>query len=216
MTKYEDINDRLRCLLEDSAAQRFSEDLLIAATRQALAEIEQRLPRVLSAGFTVTTSGRDQSLSTLSDCRYLISVTVPEENGAACELQPDTRFTYLLVDGTPTLHFLGSYIPASGDRFIIRYTTGYTIEGLDDEPATTLPVALEGALVDGAAAQACLLRAGSLVGRYGSDAHESVRLLGVSQLWRETFERALNGFKVLQEFGFPPGFVLDQWDQEGK
>jgi hypothetical protein len=213
MTKLDDINTRLRDLLEDSASQRFSEDLLSVALRQSLDEINQRLPRILSTEFTVATGGRDQSLATLNDCRYIISVTVHEENGTARELEPETCFTYLLVNGTPALHFLGSYFPADGDSFRICYCAGYTIEGFVGQLTTTLTTALEGPLVDGAAAQACLLRAGSLVGRYGSDAQESTRLMEIAKLWRGTFERTLNSLKVMQDFGFPPGFTLDQWDQ---
>ncbi len=216
MTKYDDINSRLRALLEDSAKTRFSDDLLSAAVRQTLEEIEQRLPRVVKSEFTVAASGREQPLLSISDCRCIISVTVPGDSETARELQPETCFTYLLLDGTPTLHFLGSCIPAAGDILVIHYCAGYVIEGLDDALNTTLPPALEGALVDGAAAQACLLRAGSLVGRYGSDPRESARLMGISQLWRTTFERTLNGLKVMQEFGFPPGFALDQWDRVRK
>ncbi len=213
MTKIDDINTRLRDLLEDSSGQRFSGDLLNVALRQSLDEINQRLPHILSTEFTVTSGGRDQSLAALNDCRYIISVTVPEENGATRELEPETCFTYLLVNGTPTLHFLGTYLPAAGDSFRICYCAGYTVEGFEGQLTTTLPAALEGALVDGAAAQACLLRAGSVVGRYGSDAQESSRLVEIAQLWRGTFERTLNSLKVLQDFGFPPGFTLDQWDQ---
>ena len=216
MTKYNDIKTRLRALLEDGSAQRFSDDLLAAAVRQALEEMEQRLPRLLSSQFMVTASGRQQPIPAISDCRYIISVSAPGESGSTRELQPETCFTYLLLEGTPTLHFLGGYIPAAGDCLTIHYTTGYAIEGLDEELSSTLPEALEGALVDGAAAQACLLRAGSLVGRYGSDPRESARLMGISQLWRATFERTLNGLKVMQEFGFPLGFALDHWDQAGK
>ncbi|HNR01588.1 MAG TPA: hypothetical protein PKK59_03550 [Anaerolineaceae bacterium] len=216
MTKYDDINARVRALLEDGAAQRFSADLLAAAMRQALEEMEQRLPRVLSSEFTVISSGREQALLTIDDCRYIISVTTPGDNGAASELQPETCFTYVLLNGTPTLHFLGAYIPAAGDGLTLHYTAGYTIEGLDDALDTTLPSTLEGALVDGAAAQACLLRAGSLVGRYGSDPRESSRLMAIGQLWRATFERALNGLKLMQDFGFPPGFPLDKWDRVRK
>lgn len=216
MTKYTDINTRTRALLEDSAKTRFSDDLLAAAIRQALDEIEQRLPRLCLTEFIVTSAGREQTLTGISDCRYIISVTVPEDSGDTRELQPETGFTYLLPGGTPTLHFLGSTIPAAGERFLIVYAAGYTLEGFEDALTTSLPAELEGALVDGAAAQACLLRAGSLVGRYGSDPRESARLMGISQLWRATFERALNGFKVMQEFGFPPGFALDRWDGQRK
>lgn len=216
MTKLDDINTRLRDLLEDSAANRFSDDLLATALRQALDEINQRLPRILSAAFTVTTSGRDQSLAALTDCRYIISVTIPEESGSAQELEPETCFTYMLVNGTPTLHFLGSYLPVAGERLLICYTAGYTIEGFESQLTTTLPAALDGALVNGAAAQACILHAGNLVGRYGSDTQESARLMEIGQLWRGTFENTLNGLKVMQEFGFPPGFALDQWDRVRK
>ena len=216
MTKYDDIKTRLRALLEDSSAQRFSDDLLAAAARQTLEEMEQRLPRLLSSQFTVSASGREQPIPAISDCRYIISVSAPGENGSTRELQPETCFTYLLLEGTPTLYFLGSYIPTAEDCLNIHYAAGYAIEGLDDALNTSLPAALDGVLVDGAAAQVCLLRAGSLVGRYGSDPRESARLMGISQLWRATFERALNGLKVMQEFGFPPGFALDRWDEAGK
>ena len=49
MTNFADINSRLRDLLEDSAAQRFSQELLTAAFRQALEEINLCLPPILSA-----------------------------------------------------------------------------------------------------------------------------------------------------------------------
>lgn len=216
MAKYDDIKTRLRALLEDNSEQRFSDDLLAAATRQALEELEQRLPRLVSSPFTVTSSGRQQPLLSISDCRYILSVSAHGEGETTRELQPETCFTYLLLNGTPTLHFLGQYIPAAGEGLTIHYAAGYTIEGLDGSPSTSLPPALDGVLVDGAAAQVCLLRAGSLLGRYGSDPRESARLMSISHLWRATFERALNGLKVMQEFGFPLGYPLDRWDKAGR
>ncbi|MEN6403534.1 MAG: hypothetical protein ABFD94_16455, partial [Armatimonadia bacterium] len=204
MTKLTDINTQLRSLLEDNEAKRFSDSLLGVALGQALDEINQRLPRLLSAQYTVTVSGRDQLLSTLTDCRYIVSVTIPEDGGGSRELEPETCFTYLLTGGVPTLHFLGAQLPAAGDRFTIRYTAGYTIEGFAGQLVTTLPAEMENALVNGAAAQACFLRAGSLVERYGSRGNESSRLTQIGNLWRATFERTLNELKVLQEFGFPP------------
>lgn len=216
MTKLADINTQLRSLLEDSEVKRFSDNLLGVALGQALDEINQRLPRILSAQHTVTVGGRDQLLSTLTDCRYIVSVAIPEDGGSSRELEPETCFTYLLSSGVPTLHFLGTQIPAAGDRFTIRYTAGYTIEGFTGQLTTTLPSALENALVNGAAAQACFLRAGSLVEHYGSHGNESSHLMEIGSLWRATFERTLNGLKVLQEFGFPPGFPLDRWDEVRK
>jgi hypothetical protein len=34
----------------------------------------------------------------------------------------------------------------------------------------------------------------------------------IGKRWEQSFARALNGLKTLQEFGFPPGFPLDHWD----
>ena len=212
MTKLDDINANIRILLDDSAATRFSDNLLGLALAQAIEEINQRVPRILSAEHTVTLAGRDQTLPALSGCRYIISVNMLLEDGSSRDLEPETCFTYILNEGTPTLHFFGSNIPAVGERFIVLYCAGYTIEGLGGETITTLPVELENALIEGSAARACILRAGSLAEGYGRRSEESARLMEIGRRWERNFERALNGLKTLQEFGFPPGFPLDRWD----
>ncbi len=212
MTKLSDINTQLRILLDDSGAVRYSDNLLALALGQALEEINQRVPRILNAEHTVAVAGRDQTLPALSGCRYLISATILLEDGSSRELEPETSFTYVLAAGVPTLHFLGPLIPAADERFVLRYCAGYTIEGFDGETATTLPDDLENALIIGSAARACALRAGNLVEGYGRRGDESTHLLEISRNWEKTLQSALNGFKTLQEFGFPPGFPLDRWD----
>jgi hypothetical protein len=212
MAKIDDINNRVRVLLDDGGATRFSEDLLGLALGQALETINQRLPRILNAEHTVTLAGREQSLPALSGCRYLINVTLLLADGTSRAYEPESCFTYVLNDGTPTLHFLGSHIPAVDERFEVQYCAGYTIEGFDGASATTLLEELEDALVQGCAARACVLRSGSLVEGYGRSGDESARLLEMGHQWERDFERALNGLKTLQEFGFPPGFALDRWD----
>ena len=212
MTKLSDINIQARILLDDSGATRYSDNLLALALGQALAEINQRAPRILNAEHTVSVAGRDQPLPALSGCRYLISITVPKDDGSSREFEPETSFTYALTAGVPMLHFLGPYIPAAGDCFVLSYCAGYTIEGFDAEIATTLPDSLENALIIGTAARACALRAGSLVEGYGRRGDESARLMEISRNWEKAFQSALNGVKTLQEFGYPPGFPLDRWD----
>lgn len=212
MTKLGDINLQIRLMLDDSAAVRFSDNLLRIALSQALEEINQRIPRILTTEHAVTLTGRDQSLLTVTRCRYLISVMVPTEDGSSRELQPETCFTYTLNGATPTLHFLGSSIPSVGDRLLVRYCAGYAIEGFNSDTSTTLPVELENALVEGSAARACILRAGSLVESYGLRNDETNRLMEIGRNWEKDFYRLLNGLKTMQEFGFPPGFPLDKWD----
>lgn len=212
MTKIDDINMQIRVLLDDSAATRFSDNLLAHALSQALEEIHQRVPCILNAEHTVTLAGRDQPLPALTGCRYLISVTQVLADGSRRTLEPESGFTYTLNAGTPTLHFLGGVLPTVGDLLNVEYCAVYTIEGYAGESSTTLPVALENALIEGSAAHACILRAGSLVEGYGRRGDESARLMEIGRRWEQNFTRALNGLKTLQEFGFPPGFPLDRWD----
>lgn len=212
MTTLAEINTRTRALLDDSLAQRFSDSLLEAALGLALEELEQRAPYISSVTHIVTTPGRDQSLPGLSGCRYLISVTVPQADGSSRRLEPETCFTYLLSDGVPALHFLGSRVPIAGDQLLIQFAAGYTISGYKGALATTLPAELVTALTNGTAAHACFLHAASLIESYGGRGNESTRWMETGRQWQTSFERSLGTLKTLQDFGFPPGFAFDRWD----
>lgn len=212
MTNLTEINTRVRALLDDSQALRFSDSLLEAALGQALEELEQRAPCISTITHTVTTAGRDQSLPGLTGCRYMICVTVPLADGSSRRLEPETSFTYLLADGVPTLHFLGSRVPAIGDQLLLQFAAGYDIAGYKGALSTTLPVEMESALINGTAGRACFLHAGSLIESYGGRNSDSSRWMESGRELLNAFERALNTLKTLQEFGFPPGFALDRWD----
>lgn len=203
---------RVRQTLDDPDAKRFSDDLLTCAMRQALDEIDQRLPRTLIEEITVTTSGREQPLTALTGCLFLVSLVYPFGSATAQELEPETQFSYRMNEGVPTVHFFGNLIPQAGDKLEVHYAAPNAIAGLDAAEATTLPAVCESALVNGSAAYACSLRAASLIEAYGARPVESARLLESGQLWLDLFHRNLDGLKVLQEFGFPPGFPLDGWD----
>lgn len=88
------------------------------------------------------------------------------------------------------------------------------LQVLDGAAETSLPAAYESAVVNGAAGHACLLHATRLVESYGARSNESPRLIEISRLRLDGFERTLNSLKVLQEFGFPPGFALDDEDSQ--
>jgi hypothetical protein len=204
--------DRVRQLLNDAEKKRFPDDLLTCAIRQALELIDVRLPQTITAQVTVETSGRDQTLGDLNGCLYLVSISYPFSSSTGRELEPGTHFAYRMNAGVPNLHFHDDIIPQAGEVLLITYAAPNTIEGLDDTAATTLPLACEAALVNGAAACACSLRAASLLEAYGSRPEESARLLETSRVGMEQFNHMLDGLKMLQEFGYPPGFALDAWD----
>jgi len=208
MSKFTDLETRIRAVLEDENTVRFSSSLLAAALRRALDDVDLQLPNISELEVTAAGSGRSLALSGLTNCRYILNINLGERL-----LEPEANFTYFLQDGVPTLHFSGSYIPQAGDILRVRYACGYTIEGLEGEGITTLPAAFESALVNGAAAEACFLRAGSLAERYGARPADPARLMETGHLWHQTFVRSLTGLKALQDFGFPPGFALDLWDR---
>lgn len=216
MTDLTSLKTRVRLLLEDSDGKRFSDTLLEAAMRLALDEIDERLPLVSSADFTASSTSRDQPLTGLSGCRYLINITWPAAGDSSRELEPETQFTYCLKDGAPILHFTGSEYPQAGDAITVRYAAGHAIAGFDGALTTTLPGTCESALVNGTAGHACHLRAGSLVERPGTKNEETSRLVEIGRLWLNNFQHTLNGLKTLQDFGFPPGFALDQWDRAAR
>lgn len=215
MTKLTSLAARVRLLLNDPGAARFPETLLTSAIRQALELIDIHVPQVLTVEITVTTGSRDQQLTGVTGCLYLVKLVFnsPDASG---ELEPGTHFLYQVEAGIPTLHFLGDFIPHSGMVLHVQFAAAHTIEGLDSATATSLPEMCEPALVNGAAGCAYALRAACLVECYGARAEDAGRLMETSRIFMEHFDQMLKGLKLLQEFGFPPGFALDAWDANGR
>ena len=77
MSNLNEIISRVREMLNDPSALRFSETVLEEGVRQAMQTINDRLPQVLETEVTVAESGRNQPLAGLSDPIYLISIAYP-------------------------------------------------------------------------------------------------------------------------------------------
>lgn len=199
-------------LLNDPLEKRFSVDLLTCAIRQALQTFDLHLPQTLVATVTVAAAGRSQTLSGITGCLFLVSLITPAA-ASRSRLEPETHFSYRVTAGVPTLYFHGEFIPQAGDVLEVHYAAVNTIEGLDNAAATTLPAISEPAFTAGAAACACSLRAASLTESHGVRPEDAARLLETSLTWQQRFEHLLTGLKILQEFGYPPGFALDAWDR---
>lgn len=212
MTTITEIKTRISQVLEDPDGTRFGSALLDEALRLALAALDQRLPRILSSEITLSAGGRDQAVAGLSGCLYLVSLYLKHENSSMRELEAEGDFSYQFADGQLLLHFSGRRYPQSGDVLRVTYAASNQVQGLDGAAATTLPPAYESALVNGAAGHACLLRAARLAEAYGTRPDETNRLMEISRLRLEDFGRTLGALKVLQEFGFPTGFGLDEED----
>jgi hypothetical protein len=208
------LKTRILEVLQDSSGRRFNDSTLTEALRQAIDLVNQKLPNIVSTSFTVTAAGRDQAISGLDECLYIISLCVNPDDSSGRELEPESGFSYRYKEGVPVLHFPGRLIPQAGDVLRITSAARHTLAGLDSATETTLPSACVTALVNGAAGQACLLRAGLLCETYGARPAEATRLLDLSHLLMDRCEQNLAQIKTLQEFGFPPGFTLDSDDRQ--
>ena len=209
MLTLENTINHVRQVLDDDAANRFSDDLLESAVRQAMARIDESLPRVLTAELEVITGGRDQSLTGVENCLYLIDLEAEKAPDG------DLEYVYTLQDDTIQLHFNGTYVPQSGETLCLMIASRNTLSGLDDAETTSLPESVAAVLEYGTAGFACLQRAAAVAEAYGARPGESARLVEQSRFWLEQCTNALQALKTLREFGYPPGFKLDAWDQKG-
>jgi hypothetical protein len=214
MIQLETTQNRVRQILADADGARYSDDLLVNAVRMALRGIDEKLPQVLARSFTVSTPGRDQVLTGLENCLYLVSLTLVNADGADAK-KVELETSYTLQNGVSSLRFSGRRFPRVGEMLQIKYASPHTLAGLDGAEATSLPDGFAAALEFGSAGYACLLRAAVLSEAYGARQGESARLLEQSRLWLEQSSAALEAAKTWQEFGFPPGFALDAWDRKG-
>jgi hypothetical protein len=208
-----EMKSRLAKLLGDESSSRFNDSLLEESLRQGLDLLDQRLPYLRSVEVTVENSGAEQVLPAWADCLYLVSVRLLNEHGSRTALEAGSGFTYQFEGDSLRLHF-GGRLPRAGERLEIEYAARYSLSGLDGAATTHLPASYESALAEGAAGQACLLRGTRLIETYGTRPAEANQLLAVSQRHQEVCEKTISNLKVLQEFGFPPGFPLDDADDQ--
>ena len=202
---------RVREILADPGALRFSDASLEEGIRLALQEIDHSVPQVMESVMTLETNSRNQAFPSLVKPLYILSIRCNNGDGEV-EFEPEVGFSYRMNGEQPMVHFIGPRVPGAGDTLTVVYAACHTISGLDEASSTSLPEGLAGALVNGAAGQACLLRVHALHGTTGAKPGEIGQLLQIAQLRLDLFQKNLADQKVFQEFGFPPGFRLDQWD----
>jgi hypothetical protein len=101
---------------------------------------------------------------------------------------------------------------ADGDMLIIRYTAPYTINGLDSETVSTLPALYDVVLLDGAAWQACLIRAAGRIETINMNAEVSANFALMSEHFKATFYAGLDALKRRQFPRSEP--VIEGWSDE--
>ncbi len=212
MTTLADLKARTLQVLADTQGIRYNSDLMEEAFKQALDTLNTRLPRLMFQDLTILSADRDQPVPFLDRCLFLVSVCLVNPARLSRELQPDSEYSFQILQDVPTLHFSAARIPQVNDTLHIVYAQAYT---LDDIDSGLLPLPYETALVTGAAGQANIIRASQLIEAYGNRSDDAPRLLGVGRLHLDSFEVLLGALRVQQDFGFPPGFALDKFDRNG-
>jgi len=76
----------------------------------------------------------------------------------------------------------------------VRYTKPYTINGLDSETSSTLPALYDVVLLDGAAWQACLVRAAGRIETINLNQDVSVNFARMAEHLRQAYELVLPNF----------------------
>ena len=143
-------------LLSDASHDRWATDELDDALRLALRHYSERRPRELETTLTLAEAGRELSLAGVSGLLRPLRVWWPY---TAAEPAYPPRWVPWERHGTATLFLHVADEPQAGDGVRLFYAALHTVEGLDDETATTLAADEEGTLVVGAAGYAALARA---------------------------------------------------------
>ena len=155
MTTLADVRGRVRQDLhdEDAGSYRWTDDVLDRHIARALAELSLSAPREMTAALTTTAGSRDLSVASVTGRVVVEAVEYPigqyPPSFVLFSLWADTLT--LLVDGAP----------GGGEDVTVYYGALHTL----DAQGSTLPLALEEALVTGAAGYAALEWANYAVNR---------------------------------------------------
>ena len=171
-------------LLDDGT--RFTTDTCTAAIRQALKEFNLIAP--VHAGTLVTpVTGQKEYELDVENALAIVDVlrqgkdVYTEEHVSLC-------FDGYFEDGRP--YFRLRYAEPETNILIVRYTYPHTINGLDGAADSTLPDLFDVILLDGAAWQACLIRA---TGR--------IELINLNDNVADPYTSAAKHFELSFKFG---------------
>jgi hypothetical protein len=172
-------------LLGDSTT--FSTATCTAAIRQALKQLNLSIPG--HAAETIDAVSEQYEYE-LSDSTALEIVDVLREGlDTYADINISLEFDGYFEDDRP---FFRLRTPqANGITLIARYTKPYIISGLDSQTSSTLPALYDVVLLDGAAWQACLVRAAGRIETINMNQDVSVNFARMAEHFRQAFEFGL-------------------------
>jgi hypothetical protein len=209
---YASLKTRVLQNLNDALAVRYPDLAIQEAMRLALSAYNSALPQIKSSVITVSTAGVTQSLSTLTTLTKVIALIYPYIAGM--DEKPTQNIAYFVYfdAGVPML-YMPSVSPAVDEKIKLVYYATHLISGLDAGESTTLPPHHETQFCEGVCSFACKTRAHALLEAFGDRSADYTRLMEQGQEWEDKFNTFLAQNSPAQQFAFPAGFKLDQWDK---
>ena len=220
MSTLAQLTDRVEAALLDSTNTHFSTATIEQGLRQALKEYSVVRPQAGETVITLPGAGREIALASITGLLEVTDAWWPYDSLASSEVWPPNRIRGWRVwwdDAQPVLfltRFDGNQ-PQTDEEIRVWYTKQQTIENLDSGSITTLPVAHEELLVNGAAGFAAMSNAVDMINTASTD----VFMVGLMGTWGKTkileFRRGLDGMRaagVRSGSAWTEGWVLDKWD----
>lgn len=121
------------------------------ALRSALAEYDEHF--TYEASLTVSSTGREQDISSIAGVKDVLAAAYPWTDGADFATRQQ-RWRYV---ADQSIYFEGVE-PHAGETLRVRYTKAHTLKDLDSAAATTVPDRHRQLLATLAASYACTLR----------------------------------------------------------
>lgn len=161
-----------------------------AALRQALADVNAAAPQ--NAAVLVTAAAGQKEYELSDEDPEATGITDVLLQGANEYIVPLPYNAYV-EDGR--WFFRVRCVQAEGHTLVVRYSKPHTISGLDGAADSTLPEALNTAVVNGGAYFASLLRAAAGVESNNVQPNVTDSWLRVAYTWKSIFENNLSAYR---------------------
>jgi hypothetical protein len=177
---------KLQALLLGDATT-FSTATCTAAIRQALKNLNLSIPQHVTENIDAVAEQYDYELS--DQAALQIVDVLREGTDTYNQYNVSLPFDAYFEDDRP---FFRLRFPEAAPTVILaRYTKPYTINGLDSETDSTMPALYDVVLLDGAAWQACVVRAAGRIETINMNANVSPNFERMAEHFRIAFDAGL-------------------------
>ena len=175
-------------LLDDGT--RFSTPTITAAARSALRDYNNAAP-IFGGTLVNAVSNQYEYVLNAADFEHLIDVqdVLLQGTDSALDLNTSLPFDPYFEDTVPVIR-LRSPQP-TGRYLIVRFSLPHTINGLDSEIVSTLPIYWDSTLTDGICYYSCLIRSTGRVETINLNQNVSETLRSMQSYYKQAFQYGL-------------------------